>query len=102
MRLVIQENADLVTDWAARYVLKRVKDFNPGPDNFFVLGLPTGNLYIYIQLFFLFLISLFSLNARTAFTTRLQLNYCLITKMIISFKQLECVEQWPSCFEDVY
>jgi hypothetical protein len=44
MRLVIQDNADLVTDWAARYVLKRVKDFNPGPDNFFVLGLPTGNL----------------------------------------------------------
>ncbi|KAK4011747.1 glucosamine-6-phosphate isomerase isoform X2 [Daphnia magna] len=43
MRLVIQENSDLVTDWAARYVLKRVKDFNPGPDNFFVLGLPTGS-----------------------------------------------------------
>lgn len=42
MRLVIQENADLVTDWAARYVLKRVKDFNPGPEKFFVLGLPTG------------------------------------------------------------
>ena len=51
MRLVIQENADLVTDWAARYVLKRVKDFNPGPDNFFVLGLPTGNLYIYIYIY---------------------------------------------------
>jgi len=53
MRLVIQENADLVTDWAARYVLKRVKDFNPGPDNFFVLGLPTGNQ---IVPFFFFLI----------------------------------------------
>ena len=27
---------------AARYVLKRVKDFKPGPDKYFVLGLPTG------------------------------------------------------------
>lgn len=44
MRLVIQDNADQVTDWAARYVLKRVKDFNPGPEKYFVLGLPTGNL----------------------------------------------------------
>lgn len=42
MRLVIQDNADQVSDWSARYVLKRIKDFNPGPDNYFVLGLPTG------------------------------------------------------------
>lgn len=61
MRLVIQDNADLVTDWAARYVLKRVKDFNPGPDNFFVLGLPTGKLQLFrfylISSFFLFLLN---------------------------------------------
>jgi len=43
MRLVIQNDSNLVTEWAARYVLKRVKDFNPGPDRYFVLGLPTGS-----------------------------------------------------------
>ena len=42
MRLVIQNDAGLVTDWAARYVMKRMKDFQPGPDRYFVLGLPTG------------------------------------------------------------
>ena len=42
MRLVIHDQANQVADWAARYVLKRIKDFNPGPEKFFVLGLPTG------------------------------------------------------------
>lgn len=32
-----------VGDWAARYVMKRIKDFNPGPERYFVLGLPTGS-----------------------------------------------------------
>lgn len=50
MRLVIQDNAEQVTDWAARYVLKRVKDFNPGPENYFVLGLPTGKYIIFMRL----------------------------------------------------
>jgi len=43
MRLVIQDNAVLVSEWAARYVLKRIKDFNPSADKYFVLGLPTGS-----------------------------------------------------------
>ena len=55
MRLVIQENADQVEEWAARYVLKRVKDFNPGPDNYFVLGLPTGDAYQIFSMFFFLL-----------------------------------------------
>ena len=42
MRLVIQNDANLVTEWAARYVMKRIRDFQPGPDRYFVLGLPTG------------------------------------------------------------
>lgn len=44
MRLVILDTSASVGDWAARYVMKRIKDFNPGPDNYFVLGLPTGIL----------------------------------------------------------
>lgn len=42
MRLVILENDEEVSDWAARYIRKRIHDFGPGPDNYFVLGLPTG------------------------------------------------------------
>ena len=46
MRLVILDNSDKVSEWAARYIMKRIHDFNPGPDKYFVLGLPTGNIYI--------------------------------------------------------
>ncbi|XP_022179936.1 glucosamine-6-phosphate isomerase isoform X2 [Myzus persicae] len=42
MRLIIMDNADKVSEWAAKYVAKRIKHFNPGPDRYFVLGLPTG------------------------------------------------------------
>jgi len=42
MRLVIQDDSKLVEEWAAKYVVKRIKDFNPTADNLFVLGLPTG------------------------------------------------------------
>lgn len=42
MRLVILENAPEVSDWAARYIVKRINDFKPGPERYFVLGLPTG------------------------------------------------------------
>ena len=45
MRLVILNDGDKVSEWAARYILKRVNEFNPGPDRLFVLGLPTGNWY---------------------------------------------------------
>jgi glucosamine-6-phosphate deaminase len=42
MRLVILDTADKVAEWSAKYVLKRINDFKPGPDKCFVLGLPTG------------------------------------------------------------
>lgn len=42
MRLIILETADSVSEWAATYVMKRIKDFAPSPDKYFVLGLPTG------------------------------------------------------------
>ncbi|KAL0273244.1 UNVERIFIED_CONTAM: hypothetical protein PYX00_005965 [Menopon gallinae] len=42
MRLVILESSDKVGDWSARYVMKKITQFQPGPDRYFVLGLPTG------------------------------------------------------------
>lgn len=43
MRLVILDNSALVGDWSAKYVMKRINDYKPGPDRYFVLGLPTGS-----------------------------------------------------------
>jgi len=42
MKLIIRDNSEDVVEWAANYVIKRIKDFNPGPERYFVLGLPTG------------------------------------------------------------
>ncbi|CAH0386174.1 unnamed protein product [Bemisia tabaci] len=42
MRLIILDDVDRVAEWSAKYVLKRINDFKPGPDRYFVLGLPTG------------------------------------------------------------
>ncbi|XP_057312519.1 glucosamine-6-phosphate isomerase 2-like [Hydractinia symbiolongicarpus] len=43
MRLVIHDNYTHVSEWAAKYVRNRIKNFNPGPGKYFVLGLPTGS-----------------------------------------------------------
>eukprot|EP00099_Drosophila_melanogaster_P005090 NP_001245894.1 oscillin, isoform C [Drosophila melanogaster] len=43
MRLVILETSDSVGKWAAKYVMKRINDFQPSADRYFVLGLPTGS-----------------------------------------------------------
>lgn len=43
MRLVVLDNFDKVSEWAARYIKKRIHDFKPGPEKFFTLGLPTGS-----------------------------------------------------------
>ncbi|KJH41935.1 glucosamine-6-phosphate deaminase [Dictyocaulus viviparus] len=43
MRLIIEETAEEVADFAARYVRKRINDYNCGPGRYFVLGLPTGS-----------------------------------------------------------
>jgi len=42
MRLVILDSTAQVAEWSAKYVLKKIRDFKPGPDKYFVLGLPTG------------------------------------------------------------
>lgn len=42
MRLVILTNPQEVTEWAAKYVVTKIRDFKPGPEKMFNLGLPTG------------------------------------------------------------
>lgn len=43
MRLIIQDDYELVSKWAAFYVAHRILEFNPSPSKPFVLGLPTGS-----------------------------------------------------------
>ncbi|KAJ8298186.1 hypothetical protein KUTeg_024717 [Tegillarca granosa] len=43
MRLVILDDYDKVSEWSAKYIRRRILDFNPGPDKYFTLGLPTGS-----------------------------------------------------------
>ena len=52
MRIIIQKNYDLVSQWAGNYVAKKINDFKPTPKKPFVLGLPTGSspLGMYRQL----------------------------------------------------
>lgn len=52
MRIIIQKNYDLVSEWAGNYVAKKINDFKPTAQKPFVLGLPTGSspLGMYKQL----------------------------------------------------
>lgn len=43
MRLIIEPDYAQMSRWAAEHVIKRINEFNPTPDNKFVLGLPTGS-----------------------------------------------------------
>ncbi len=42
MRVIIQEDYDAVSKWAAALVVSEINSFNPTPEKPFVLGLPTG------------------------------------------------------------
>lgn len=42
MKLIILSDYDEASEWAAKYIRNRMIRFNPGPDKFFTLGLPTG------------------------------------------------------------
>ncbi|XP_023344341.1 glucosamine-6-phosphate isomerase isoform X2 [Eurytemora carolleeae] len=42
MKLIIRDTKDDVAEWAAKYIIKRINEFAPGPTRYFVLGLPTG------------------------------------------------------------
>ena len=43
MRVLIHENYYKLCQWAAAYIVKRIKEFAPREDKPFVLGLPTGS-----------------------------------------------------------
>ncbi|CAI5697273.1 unnamed protein product [Oreochromis niloticus] len=43
MRLVILDDYDLASEWAAKYIRNRIVQFKPSADRFFTLGLPTGS-----------------------------------------------------------
>ncbi|XP_051865167.1 glucosamine-6-phosphate isomerase 2 [Pristis pectinata] len=43
MRLVILENYDKASEWAASYISNSIVQFKPGPGRYFTLGLPTGS-----------------------------------------------------------
>jgi len=43
MKLILLQEYNDVSEWAAKYVRNRIIKFNPGPDRHFVLGLPTGS-----------------------------------------------------------
>ena len=54
MRLVITKDYSEMAEWGARYIKKRINDFKPGPDRFFVLGLPTGKSYYLVYYLLMF------------------------------------------------
>ncbi|MFA6334373.1 MAG: glucosamine-6-phosphate deaminase [Bacteroidales bacterium] len=43
MRLIIQNSYEEISQWAAAYIVKRIKEFAPTESRPFVLGLPTGS-----------------------------------------------------------
>lgn len=43
MRLIIRPNYDTVSQWAANFVARRIREFEPSAKKPFVLGLPTGS-----------------------------------------------------------
>lgn len=42
MRIIVEDNPDAVAEYAATYIKNRINKFKPGPDRYFVIGLPTG------------------------------------------------------------
>ena len=43
MRIVIKNDENEVGQWVADYIVKKINDYQPTPENPFVLGLPTGS-----------------------------------------------------------
>lgn len=54
MRLIILDKAPDVAEWSARYVMKRIHEFKPNENRYFVLGLPTGEFLFFVLYKFLF------------------------------------------------
>ena len=42
MKLIILNDYDQASEWAAKYIRNKILLFKPGADRYFTLGLPTG------------------------------------------------------------
>lgn len=47
MKLIILDTSDDVAEWAAKYVVKRIQDFQPGEEKFFISRF--WSLFIYTK-----------------------------------------------------
>jgi glucosamine-6-phosphate deaminase len=43
MRIIIKKDTSEVGDWAATYIIDKIKKANPSKEKPFILGLPTGS-----------------------------------------------------------
>uniref|UniRef100_A0A3P9C083 Glucosamine-6-phosphate deaminase 1 n=1 Tax=Maylandia zebra TaxID=106582 RepID=A0A3P9C083_9CICH len=43
MKLIILNDYDQASEWAAKYIRNKILQFSPGPNKYFTLGLPTGS-----------------------------------------------------------
>ncbi|CAJ0933425.1 unnamed protein product [Ranitomeya imitator] len=43
MKLIILDDYDQASEWAAKYIRNRIIHFNPSAEKYFTLGLPTGS-----------------------------------------------------------
>ena len=43
MRVIIKNNYDEMSQWAAQHIVERINAFNPTAEKPFILGLPTGS-----------------------------------------------------------
>jgi len=52
MRLIIRPDYETMCRWAANYIVRRIREFDPTPSRPFVIGLPTGSspLSVYAEL----------------------------------------------------
>lgn len=50
MKLIILDDYNKASEWAAKYIRNRILLFEPGPDKYFNLGLPTGTKVLAMKL----------------------------------------------------
>lgn len=51
MKLIILNDYDASSEWAAKYIRNKILLFKPGPDRFFTLGLPTGEYPLFYKFY---------------------------------------------------
>lgn len=49
MKLIILNDYEQASEWAAKYIRNKILMFNPGPDKYFTMGLPTGKSELHLN-----------------------------------------------------